>query len=181
MANSTAGRRSSGGQLTIVFMAIAIVLVVGFMYWLAVSSEPSQVAAVRENSGDEAPTIDDSPAAVDTDQFAADPAAYRGRNVELQNVTVAAPIGTHAFWIDLPGGQPFLVRMAQSVVAEGRAVRAGETVSISGPVFERTDSVISAWQQEGVITTDGQRMEVEFAQNFIEARRVAGGQPGQTR
>jgi hypothetical protein len=158
-------------------MAIAILLVVGLLFWLAANSEPSQVAAVREADEAAQPSVDDSPAAVDVDEFAANPAAFRGRNVQLANVTVAAPIGTHAFWIDLPSGQPFLVRMAESVVAEGRTVRAGEVVSISGPVFERTAAVVSAWEQEGVITTEGQRMEVEFATDYIEARRVAGGQP----
>lgn len=176
MANTTAGRRGSGSQLTVVWMAIAIVLVVGLLFWLAANSEPSQVAAVREDT-DAVPTMEDSPATVSVDEFSANPTAFRGRNVQLENVTVAAPIGTHAFWIDLPGGQPFLVRMAPSVVAEGRAVQAGDRLSISGPVFERTDSLISAWQQEGVISTEGQRLEVEFATNYIEARRVASGQP----
>lgn len=162
-----------------VWMALAIVLLVGFLFWLAANSEPSQVAAVRENTEDVVPTADDSPTVVTADELAENPAAYRGRNVELRNVTVLARIGVHAFWIDLPGG-PFLVRMSQSVLDEGREVQAGEQLTLSGPVFERTDSVVTAWQQEGAITTEGQRAEVEFALNFIEARRVSGGQPAQT-
>jgi hypothetical protein len=175
MAKTTAGRGSSGSQLTLVWMALAILLVVGFMYWLAVSSEPSQMVMVQED-GDDAPAVTDAPTAVSLEEFAANPAQYRGRNIELEGVTVAARVGTQAFWINL-ANQPFLVRIAPSIVAEGRTVEGGQTVTISGPVFARTDSILTAWEQEGVITSEGQRMEVEFAESFLEARRIVAGQP----
>jgi hypothetical protein len=178
MANTAAGRRGSGGQLTIVWMALAIVLVAGFLFWLAAASEPSNMVAIQEGRDDAAPTMTDAPTRVAIDEFAAAPADYQNRNIELQNVTVASPIGQHAFWIDVGRGQPFLVRMTPEVVAEGRALRGGEVVTISGPVLARTDSVIAAWEQQGVITSEGQRMEVEFATTFLEARRVVAGQSG---
>jgi hypothetical protein len=117
MANTTTGRRGSGGQLTLVWMALALVLVAGFLYWLAANSEPSRMVAVEEDAGEVAP----------------DP------------------------------------------MATGTQV--GQRVTIVGPVLARTDSVLAAWEREGVITSEGQRMEMEFATTFIEARRVVVGQP----
>lgn len=174
MANTTAGRRGSGSQLTLVWMGIAIVLVIGLVYWLAVNSEPSRVAAIVEE--DTVAVADDGATVVSADVFAGNPDQYRGQNVELRDVVVAAPIGNHAFWLDLPR-QPFLVRMSPALVSEGRNVQSGDRVTVAGVVVERSDSVLAAWQNEGVISSEGQRLEMEFATTFIEARRVVAGQP----
>jgi hypothetical protein len=176
MANTTTGRRGSGGQLTLVWMALALVLVAGFLYWLAANSEPSRMVAVEEDAGEVAPDPMAAGTQVGRDDFAANPDQYRGRTVELSDVEIAATIGAQAFWIDLPR-QPFLVRLAPGAETQGVTIQPGQRVTIVGPVLARTDSVLAAWEREGVITSEGQRMEMEFATTFIEARRVVVGQP----
>jgi hypothetical protein len=170
MAKTAVARRDSRGQLTWVWMALAVVLIAGFMVWLGVSSEPSQLVAVRED-GEAVATPTDQPTPVEVDAFADNPAAFRGRHVELADLSVAARLGDQAFWANLPGNVPFLVRLSPELVADGRRVSSGDRVTIAGVVFERTDSVLVAWEQQGVITA-GQRDQAEFAADFIEARRI---------
>lgn len=47
MAENRGAKKGSGGQFTWLFMTLALVLVVGFMVWLAVASEPSTVPVVE--------------------------------------------------------------------------------------------------------------------------------------
>ena len=64
-----------------------------------------------------------------------------------------------------------LIKLGPELVAAGVAVRSGEVVSVSGRIMAMTDSVLAAWQQEGAITDEGQRMEAEYVlgQTFLEA------------
>jgi hypothetical protein len=176
MANTEAERRGSRGQLTKVWAAVAVVLVIGFMIWLGASSEPSEMIAIREARDTLPARPTDEPTAVSVEQFSDDVDGYRGQNVRVENASVMSQMGTQAFWIALRGDTPFLVRMSPDLVAAGQQVQGGQRVHVAGIVHERTDSVLAAWEQEGVITSAGQRAEAEFAQTFLEARTITPAQ-----
>jgi hypothetical protein len=181
MANSEAGRRGSGSQLSVVLAALAVALILGFLVWLGMTSEPSEMMAIREaREADETPVATgDEPTPVSIEEFSANVATYVGQHVRLDNVPVAARMGGQAFWINLTGDVPFLVRIDPALVEEGREVQAGQRVTVSGTVQERTDEVLAAWEQEGVIATPGQRAEAEFADRFLHARRIIDAPAGQ--
>jgi hypothetical protein len=178
MPNSEAGTRRSGGQLSIVLAAVAVVLIVGLLVWLNATSEPSEMMAIREaREADDTPPAspDGAPVPVTLQDFSANVATYVGQNIRLDNVPVAARMGTQAFWINLTGDVPFLVRISPELVQEGRTVDAGQRVTVEGVVQERTAEVLATWEAEGVITSPGQRAEAEFADRFLHARRVIPG------
>lgn len=173
MANTEIERRGSGRQLTLVWAGLAVVLIVVFLVWLGISSEPSEMALVREAREADATTVSpDAPVPVTIEEFARNVDAQVGRAVRLDDVAIAARMGTRAFWINLPGDVPFLVQLTPELVQDGQQVQAGQVVSVAGIVHVRTDSVLAAWEEQGVIATAGQRAEAEFASHFIEASRI---------
>lgn len=178
MANTDAERRGSRRQLTTVWAALAVVLLVGFMIWLAASSEPSEMVAIRElrDTDDMAAQPGDQAIPVTVQAFSANVDGYRGQNIRIENASVLSRMGTQAFWIALQGDIPFLVRMSPELVAQGRQVDGGQRVHVAGIVYERTDSILSVWEQEGVVTSAGQRAEAEYAQTFLEARTITAAQ-----
>ena len=88
-------------------------------------------------------------------------------------------MGNQAFWIELPNQNPFLVRLGSALVQDSVQVQQDQTVTVTGNVHSMSDSVLTAWMADSVIT-EGQRLEAEFATHFIEATQVQarGGQGG---
>jgi hypothetical protein len=175
MPNSDASRRRPRRSLTAVWMASAFVLVVAFMVWLGVTSEPSNLVAIRDEPGDTVVAPTGEAVEVTGDELAENPAQFRGRLVEVANTPVAGNLGQRAVWLNLPGDRPFLVKLPAAMAGQ---VQYGQTVNVRGILYERTDSVLQAWQTEGILASEGDVMQVEFASDFIEAEQVtvAGGQ-----
>lgn len=170
--------RKPSGQFTWLWVALSLVLMVGFFWWLSVKAEPTSGPIVQE----ETPEEEAEGAAVTPEQLAAGAAAYAGQDVRLRDVTIASRMGAQAFWIQLPNDQPFLVKLDSALVAGGRTVAGGQRVSVAGRLHAMSDSVLDAWQQSGGIADEVERAEAEFAQHFIEARELtaqgAGGPEG---
>jgi hypothetical protein len=104
--------------------------------------------------------------------LAANPDGRTGQRVRLEEAPVQARLGEHAFWMELPGGVPYLVRMTPELVERAMVVNQGDKVNITGQVHQMTDSVIADWEANGVLQTEGERMQAEFATTFLEASRV---------
>jgi len=162
MTEKPKGQRKPAGQFAWLWMIVSLISVGGFLAWLGVKSEASTVAVVEETE-DEAG--DASTAEVVTlEQLQAGSEPYVGRMIRVEHVSVASRLGERAFWTMLPNGTPYLVKLAA-----GAGVEQGEVVTVVGRVAAMSDSVLAAWQQEGVLTDDGQRAEAEFATNFVDA------------
>lgn len=177
MANSAAGRSSPTSAL---WPLVAILLVAVFLVWLAMTSEPSVVVAPEEAGGDttELAAANETAAAVAPAEFEGNQQTFWGQEIQLQNVQVTSTMGPQIVWIELPSGAPFLVKMNESLVQSGRAVTPQSRVTVVGRVLEKTDSVLTAWQQAGTLQNDGHRRQAEFGTTYIEARRIepASGQ-----
>jgi hypothetical protein len=178
---------SGGSNLTRVLSVVAVLLLGGFLVWLAVTAKPSQGPKVAESSADS--TNANASAAIETvplTTFAADIEVYRDKTIRLENLKVASLLGGRAFWIQLPTQVPFLVKLDSTATVLGTLAQ-GADVTVTGSVHVMSDSVLSAWLQEGAIT-QGQKAEASFAQSFLEAQRVlisatqaapaAGSKPG---
>ncbi|HEX7120567.1 MAG TPA: hypothetical protein VF212_17375 [Longimicrobiales bacterium] len=168
MTQKPTEHRSSSGLPTWLWMVATVVVVGAFMYWLAATSEPSAPQVVEESDEPAAGAV----AAVRLDDLAAGLTNYLGTEVRLEAISVASRLGEQAFWTATSNGIPFLVRLTPSLVADSVSVASGETVTVVGRVVAMSDSVLAAWEQEGVIANDNQRLEAEFATGFVEATQV---------
>lgn len=162
-------REGAAQSATLPLMVISFVLIGGFMYWLSVTAEPTQVAIVEED--DDAATG----AAVPWSTFGADPESHEGQTVTVSGVPVSSRLGTQAFWAELPNETPYLVKFGSQLVADSVTVSAGDRGDITGTVHMMSDSVLDAWEAAGAFSDPVNRIEAEFATSFLEAEtfRVA--------
>ena len=114
------------------------------------------------------------------DAYGANPMAHADMLVTLHGLPVLALVGSQAFFFSVPkytpGASinhrgPYLVKMLPEVVADGRLVERGATVSVTGMVYAMSDSVADAWVASGGIAEGDRRLAV-FNQWFFEAANV---------
>jgi len=169
-------RRGFADKLSLPLMILAFLVVIGFLYWLNVTAEPTQVPIVEEaedTRGSGASAI------LDVTDFLASAGQYDGQVVEVTGARISSRLGPQAFWIG-PDDDPFLVKMGSDLVAAGTEVLVGQTASLVGTVWMMTDSAHAAWDGEGAFPTDGDKIVAEFAigSPFLEIFSV--GDPGET-
>jgi hypothetical protein len=157
-------------------VAVAVVAVGLFFGWIA-TREPPESVAVAEPDDAAADTIaSGGPATpIEPDDLVQESGAREliGQDVELASVPVSDVLGSQMFWIALPGGAPYLVKMDSMLVARGQALpQVGGDVRIVGRVLDKTDEVVDRWMESGVLETADQRMLAEFNSTFINVRRV---------
>jgi hypothetical protein len=103
------------------------------------------------------------------------PTQYEGQDIRLAGIKVASPLGSALFWVELPSGQgtvPYLIKADSTKVAGGKAVASGDVVVVTGNVHPVTDSVLTAWQAQGVLKDDAQLNEAAYATTYLDALRV---------
>lgn len=165
--------RKSGGQYTWVWMIVALVTVIGLMWWLAVQSEATrQAAVVDETAREQREAASNAPAgpageAAELPAIAATPETYLDRRVQLNNVAVAATLGSGAFWADVPGANPFLVVLSPDM-AQRPTPASGQTLNLQGTVAAVDDALLDQWVQSGTIQP-GAREEAAFATHYLLA------------
>ena len=159
-------------------VTVAVIAVALFFGWIATREPPESVAVAEPDdaAGDTSMAAPDAPAtpieAADLNQTAT-ARGLIGQNIELASVPVSDVLGTQMFWIELPGGSPYLVKLDEALVARGLALpQSGNNVRIVGQVQEKTPAVLDGWMESGVLQNADQRMLAEFGSTFISARRV---------
>jgi hypothetical protein len=149
-------------------MIVAFLIVGGFLYWLNVTAEPTEVAIVEGEGGEGA-----GAGAIDAQEFLAAPETHEGQTIEVAGARVASRLGTQAFWIG-PDDSPYLVKMAPSLVETGGMVLVEQVVNLRGTVQMMSDSVLDAWDASGVFSGPGDRIVAEFATSFLEVEEIIG-------
>ena len=172
---STTGSRSgAANRAALPLMVVAFLAVIGFLYWLNISGRASTV--VVEEAPEEA-----GPAAraVTLQEFATNPASYEGQEIRLARIPVTSRLGEQAFWTTQPNETPYLIRIGPEMIAGGFGVLSGDVAEVVvGSVHTMSDSVLAAWEAEGVLVNDIQRIEAEFATSFFEASQIELVPPG---
>lgn len=170
-------RRGFADKLALPLMIVSFVIVVGFLYWLNVTAEPTEVVIVEETTEEGS----GASAILSVEDFLANPEGQIDAVVEVTGARVASRLGAQAFWIG-PDDRPYLVKMGPSVVEAGTQVLVESMVNITGTVYMMSDSVLTSWDSLGVFANPGDRIVAEFATSFLEAsaveRRAAGGAGG---
>lgn len=169
MANTESPRSSRGEGATWIPIVVAVAAVAGFMVWLA-AQERTPTTVVQEETEDTTGPIITGTVVAATD-FGPNARTYVGQDVEIPSVVVSSPMTPRLFWIDL-NGSPYLVKLDDSLTPESVGIVQNQRYTIVGAVQTRTDSVLNAWEAAGVIADDGHKLQVEFADTYIEARRV---------
>lgn len=166
-------RRGFADKLSLPLMIVSFLILGGFLYWLSVTAEPTEVAIVEE-------TTDEGPGAsaiLALEDFLANPEGQLDAIVEVTGARVASRLGTQAFWIG-PDDRPYLVKMGPEVIEAGTEILVESVVKITGTVYMMSDSVLTDWDGMGVFSNEGDRIVAEFATSFLEAvsiEAVGGG------
>jgi len=169
------GGSGFGGSPTLIWVLVAVLAVGGLFTWLAVASSRTTGTAVvqedrreRAERGAVAADSEAGEAAVFA-EVAAGPDPYIGRQLQLENIEVAATLGPTAFWGDVPGANPFLVVIAPEAGDPG--LEAGQTYDVRGVVNLVTEELVDEWVESGSIRA-GARDEAGFATHYLLAERI---------
>jgi hypothetical protein len=173
MANKAPQPTRARGGSSWISVGVAILAVGLFLGWLA-TTKPPEVATVAEpgatgQEGQEGDAV--AATSIEPDALAQDRQLI-GEMVELRSVSVSSPLGPQLFWIELPGGTPYLVKLDSTLVARATQVPAGRRVYIVGQVLEKTDAVVDEWMESGVLQSEDHRLQALFGSTYIEARTV---------
>lgn len=167
-------RRGFADKLSLPLMLLAFVLVGGFLYWLNLTAEPTEVEIVEDTSDEGGMSAS---AILAVEDFLANPEGQIDAVVEVTGARVASRLGQQAFWIG-PDDAPYLVKMGPDLVADSTEVLVESTVNIVGTVFMMSDSVLTSWDSLGVFSNEGDRIVAEFATSFLEAYEIDGAAGG---
>ena len=160
--------RAGSVRLGTMLMILCFVVIGGFMYWLSITAEPTEVVVVEPEEA----VLN----AVPFEDFSAGTATYIGQAITLQGITVTSLLGPHAFWTGLADAQstPYLLHFSEMLVADSTSVTQGGTVDVTGMVTAMSDSVLDAWQAGGAFPQDMDRTLAEFSENFVEIASIEG-------
>ena len=165
---SDLGSRKGGVEkFGLPMMVLTFVLIAGFLYWLNLTAQPTEVAVAESGESETGVTT------VTLDAFMADAALYDGQEIRITETRVASPLGTQAFWAG-PDDNPFLIKMAAGLLEQGVSVEPGTTVTVIGTVTMMSDSILASWDEAGAFESEGDRIVAEFAERFVEIRLIEG-------
>jgi hypothetical protein len=177
--------RRGAVSLAVPLMILAVIIGVGFFYWLYQQASEQQAREAMQLDSMQAAKANAYPdareiAGTDLEQ---DPAGLVGALVKVGALPVASTLGTQGFWLELPNKNPFLVSLDDSLIADSLKVPAGQTVQVVGLIEAMKDSAVNAWVKAGTIN-QGDKLAAQFATHYLQARHVeiekgpAGGTPG---
>jgi hypothetical protein len=169
----------NSGALNLPLMIAAFIAMGAFLFWLNVTSEPTAFAIAEEGPD----AVEQTPARlVQLAEVLGTPETYLEQRIRLRNVEVVLLVGSGAFMIEeeAGSGSPFLVRLDPAAVQEQPTIIPSDRVTVAGTIQPMSDSVITAWEDQGVFTAEGQRSLAAFAMHFLQADEVevhTAGQP----
>lgn len=164
------GSRRGAVELGTILMVVAFAVIGGFMYWL--NGEAATERALKLVEEVEVVEVENTTATdVVSDALRLGGAEFEGQEIRLSSFIVASVLGSQGFWLDVPGGSPFLVSMSADILAEGLSISGGIMATVIGIVNPMNDSTLSAWEATGTIN-DNDRLVAEFATHFIEATDI---------
>ena len=162
---ATLKSRAGAAKLGAPLMVLSFLMVAGFMYWLSVTAEPTEVVAPEPET-----TMEN---VVAIDEFSAGPDGYVGQVVSFEDVGVTGRNGNHAFFIALTDANSngYLFHLSDSLLADTAvSIATGMTLSVTGTVVATNDSVLDAWEAAGAFTNPAERLMAEstYYLNFLE-------------
>jgi hypothetical protein len=155
--------QATKGTLNTVAMILAFLAIGGFLYWLSMVSEPTEVVVPQE---------DEVAQAVSLAAFAQAQLPYEGVLIRVDGVEVQSLLGTDGFLFAMPDGSAYPVRLDPSLVSVGSPIEPGSQGMVVGRVQMMTDSIMSAWATDSLFASDEQQEAAAAAGTFILASEV---------
>jgi len=171
---ATSKSRAGAAKLGAPLMVLSFLMVAGFIYWLSVTAEPTEV--VVDDPEDVLENV------VSFTAFSAGPDGYLGQVVSLEDITITSVLGYHSFWTNLVDANEtaYLLHLSDSLVADTLvSVESDMMVTVTGTVSLMNDSVLDAWEAAGAFGADVHRSLAEFAENFIEVTLIQLPEPSE--
>jgi hypothetical protein len=166
--------KRTGDRPSWIGLAVTALAAVALIAWLATRREPAPVV-VDEPADITTTDADDTTAIVVTPEeltSAARLTELRGQDIRIQRAEVISALGEQLFWLQLPHGSLFLVKLDSTLVSRGTAAPASGHYQVVGRMYEKTSAVLDHWRQSGVLTSEGHRQQAEYGVAYIEARRL---------
>jgi hypothetical protein len=138
MANALGELKHSTGP----WMAAAIILVAGFMFWLYAASSDIERGVVAADTTMELPVIAET-------AFVADPTQFSRQRIMLSPVTVGEILGRSAFTTELPGIAGYPMILDQSALQMNLGFIEGDNLAVAGQVYALNDSLLNVYVQRG--------------------------------
>lgn len=152
--------RRGAANLGIPLMLGTLVLLGGFLYWLATTAEPTPPPVVEEEEPEETGPV---ATPLNVDSVSINGVGLYGQLVRIENVNFGQELGANAFLVN--SMQPFVGVLGEDLVAAGEAMPSG-TFTLVGTLMQRTDSVLAAWLESGTVTSANE-MFADFASEYV--------------
>jgi hypothetical protein len=156
MANALGKLKTSTGP----WLAAAVIVVAGFMFWLYSASSSIDSGVPSDSAMVELPRIADT-------IFVSNPEQFSGRRVLLSPVIISERLGRAALTVDLPGMMGYPLILDRPVLESEISVEPGDAVAIAGSVYALNDSLIALYVQRGFFTADNVERLGEQATFFL--------------
>jgi hypothetical protein len=154
-----------------------LVLLGGFLYWLATNAEPTPPPVLE---GDPDEQMGPAAVAVNVDSVNILGPTLQGQTVRIENASVGQALSETAFMVD--ASQPFVAVMNSDMIAAGEPMPSG-TFTLVGTLQERTDSILAAWLEDGTVTPANE-MIADFASQYVTITAIeypeGGADAGET-
>ncbi len=174
--------QSGASRVSALFGVVAALFVGGFLYWLSVTAEPTQLV-VEEDSGGGM----DIPGmlAFSIEDFTDEPPdSLVGVTLTVSGMNFLSRVGAHSFFVSLADSMrtPYLIHLSGEIRADSAFVPPGSDeagdlyangMDVLGTVTMMSDSILDLWEEAGAFGSSGDRSVASFAVTFLEAREVA--------
>lgn len=159
-------------------IAVAMVSVGLFLGWLATREAPQ--AAIVSEPGDTAAAAADSVVEVAAGEMEGSGAFDEmvGQSVQMDSVNVVSWLNPRLFWVELAGGELYLVKMGDALLEAGQTAPAPGLVDMTGVVQAKDAAVLDRWMADGILESADERLQAEFGQTYLEAQQVQAAGAG---
>ena len=155
--------QATKGRFNFISMLVAFSAMGGFLYWLGITAEPTEVAVASE---------EETAQAVSLNAFAQNPAIYEGDLIAVDGVEVQSLLGSQVFFVAFPDDSSYPIRLASATVTFGMQIAPNDIGRVTGTVHMMTDSVLDEWTAEAIFADDTQREAVAASSTFLLAQEV---------
>jgi hypothetical protein len=146
MANALGKLKTATGP----WVAAAVIVVAGFMYWLYAQSTGADSGLVV---ADTVPAL----LAVSDTAFVSNPEEYSRQRIMLAPIKVAERYGRAVVTVNLPGSMGYPLILDRPVLDSGITVEPGDDLVVAGSVYALTDSLLDSYVQRGFFDSEYRR------------------------
>ena len=165
-----ASGKGSSGAVGMALMVMTFLTVGGFLWWLTGRSEEYVMSISVQDVEVEEGEDFSSATVVPVDVFGANPMGQADMLIQVNELTVQSLLDSEAFFVEV-AGQPYMVKMSESLVADSVSIAMGESVSVIGRVYQMTDSVADSWVASGSLS-EANKIVATCSESFLEALDV---------